>query len=486
MLINEGLQIEPIITSNDENPYDCRVCENKFTSPNELIVHYVSHGMHPCTKCTKLFTSQSLADKHFQYDHRDQIKECHECPKRFPTESSFGHHVEIENGKNLCRACDSLISNGKLRSHITEVHHLQPTSFQTTVETLFLLSTDKHFQCELCNTRLNLDRFFPHYLYLHKFSLQCLFGEILKQGCNFATLRLLCDDDGSVDEYSYCGTCGDKYTILAPKIVHKIYCDGVVYCRLCDSCFRSQEFFANHFENCASRHRNEENSSGFCDMVEVQPEHYMEKHGLNSLATKSIKYLFDAEFRCSFCLVSLANEAHHLDRLIAHYKTVHSFNHSIILTLLKKCPNGSKKNMTRPIANYLKINEITNEESAQGVIDFDSRKVRIIYSSASDYDSHDSDAEDSLSASKRAPIQCTLCNFRSISKFVHAKHLSQRHGFLLKSQEFRCNSCRKEFTSYASLHKHNKTTHHKRRENGQKRFACAFCDFATNNKTRIR
>lgn len=480
---------------NNDQLYICRICDIHYVSVIELTVHYVAHhDMHPCRKCMKLYACELQAHEHNKSDHSDEHFPCSECSETFLMEKTRNKHVADIHLKELCKFCESAIFHDKYQNHVSEVHRTQ-ASAHSSVDIIRVIG-DSEFYCELCTNRYHLDRLFPHYLYFHKISLRPLFDFIFKDDKILVTIHEFYSMTAASDKNRFCSICQAKYTMQAPKITHRIYCHGFVYCETCDNIFPSQYQYDKHLKNCSNCSTS--TIEELCKIRKVENTQKQDDHYAVIQETQSeetVTHLFNDQFNCSFCAENLSDKAQHLNKLLEHYKITHGFSLLNIIKSLKPCPieigaseaqnyqNLKRSNDTN--ANYLEVYENGDDPNVNVAVDFDSKQIKLIYSSASDYDSNDSDDEKRCGP-KRTTTKCSLCDFRTISKNIFATHMNQRHGFLPKESNNRCNACRKEFASHATLYRHYKTIHHKPNENNQKRFQCSFCDFACNKKSRIR
>lgn len=120
-------------------------------------------------------------------------------------------------------------------------------------------------------------------------------------------------------------------------------------------------------------------------------------------------------------------------------------------------------------------NEPNNMPIEQKIIDYDTKMVKYLYSSDSDYDSPDTEETISTISMRN----CDFCKFTTKSKYILASHLHMKHGFLPKTPKFDCGICKKTFKTNRNLQAHNKRIHHKAE---RKPFKCSFCDFTSRAK----
>lgn len=341
---------------SNKSAYECRICDNEFSSPFQLTVHcIVTHGLKPCIECLKLFECEQLLCDHKRINHANDKHTCAECSNEFPDESNFLSHMSLVHSKKFCTLCDQLISIDGQQQH-NSIMHKTVKALNIRLPSFTVPDKENEFPCHLCNDNKSVDRLdklFSHYLYFHKCSLKSI-------------LRCIVNNNALI---------------------------------------------SHHFDG---------NANGKCCGLSEN-----RKRSQNSPEQRSYE--------------------------------------------------------KRKKVNIAEIS-IDGEENIKYFNSFDTHLVKYVYSSASDYDS--SDSEDGDRPRTTCSYQCDLCDFRSKLKFVYAMHMHKRHGFMIKTPEFRCNVCMKKFASNRNLRKHNQNSHHKRKS--EKRFGCSFCNFRCNAKGKMR
>lgn len=475
--------------------YECRICDNNFTSPIQLTVHYIIlHGLLPCIHCMKLFENKQLLADHNEKYHTTHNYICPECLMNFPDDEQLFSHIFHIHSMKLCTFCEQPCPIDEYSQHIAMKHNVnEPTAMKIIIAS----DNQTEFICQLChdNKPVNrLDKLFSHYLYFHKCILKSLLCCILKYN-SIESMKFLGIDDNI---HVKCFTCNLPYTWNIPKNYHKIYCQGYSCCTACNICFDSREKFNQHSKEC----QNLQSTIDFCDSCllngSIDESHVQSIHNIstvNKIWTNDSS-LLNENNSCNFCTINFASQSVTLNEIIEHFRIVHKFNSIAILRLLKHRKNEIKTEETNDLTesghqimnqNNKRIRENIAEiltidsDNVEYVMSFDTKMVKFLYSSASDYDS--SDLEDEAPKSINI-FQCDLCNTRFKSKFVYAKHMQETHGFTVNAFEFRCNVCKRKLASQRSLKKHNQNCHHKRTE--QHRFKCQFCDFKCNKKGKIR
>lgn len=473
----------------NKQTYECLICENDFNSPVQLTIHcIVVHRLLPCPQCLKLLENENALDNHIRTHHNNES-------------STTVNRSDVTNSK-ACTFCELSLPADQLWQHNQQVHKITEPSG---IKQFDLRSgTQFGFQCHLCvdqKSANRLDKHLSHFVYFHKCSLPSLVRCILNNNAIDSIRSVqICDDTAA---HLKCTVCGLHYTWSTPKVYHKIYCHGHIYCTACGLCFEKQDGHYDHLEHCQMNSK----KTDFCDncnsgndttdQLHIQQVHKYSK----TIPLKNLSSLLNSENYCNLCEMNLKIEATNPNDLIEHFRNFHKISALAILSYLKKrndakihsivndyCikvvePADESKNI-RTVEDLKKEPAQENQShvtNSEYIMDFDTKIVRHIYSSESDYDSADSVDETSQPIKT---FRCELCRHRSKSKFAHGLHLHKKHGFLLKPFEFRCNACRKNFASRQSLKKHNRKIHHK--QGAEKRFSCPFCAFSSNGKSKMR
>lgn len=464
--------------------YECRICASSLTSPIQLTVHYiVRHGYLLCVHCLKLFENDDVLTHHLRKEHAAPKHSCLDCKDDFSTEEDFLTHATEAHEKKYCGFCGMFISLGECQEHAAKIHKVNSLSSGLIVDR----DEQKLLRCSLCqdNKSVNLDKLILHCIYFHKYSLHSVFRCIFKNN----PLRHCHNSDDRIK----CGECNVPYTWRIPKIYHKVYCEGATYCSACKMSFDDPNEYNAHSKNCCEM----TGMPALCDSccsVAQKALHYKTEHKWSTFdQTLAVSNLLNARNDCSFCAINLPSQ---LDEVIGHFRNTHRCSADAILSLLKKCKDQMKslpseqKNTRKNEQTNLAVNKrvkietkehANNDNVERYVSEFDTKIVKYIYSSASDYDSSDED-EDAPRSSQF--YQCASCNRRYKRKFVFLIHMHERHGFALKTLQFNCKVCRKLFATNNGLRKHNQKAHHKSTDG--KRFSCPFCEFRCNGKAKMR
>lgn len=466
--------------------YECVICENHFTSPIQLTVHcIVQHAAAPCIHCLKLFPTEQFLSEHIRKYHAVIKHICIDCKSEYCNERDLYFHLIRIHFQKQCQLCNKLVSFDNYQNHMETSHNV--TNYTTTIE--LNLNCDQ-FHCHLCidSRPINrLEKLFTHLLFYHKSSLKSLLQCISNDNEWKSFQSIECNETRAK-----CSKCDCIYSWSIPKIFHQIYCQHLIYCRTCNICFENQFKYVEHKLSCTPKIT----ELKFCDNCNINDElHLKNVHKISENIETNECSLINSKNDCNFCGTNLNTEAKHLNQLIEHFSNLHQLNARAILNCLKNRNDKIELNAIqcssnkRPaILNNKEILTIVKHDknaNAECHTDFDAKLVKCVYSSVSDFDTSESDNDGNKSKISKSLYRCDFCTNRSKSKFVHAMHMHKRHGFQMKTPEFKCNVCRKTFKSNRCLRKHNQNLHHKVHAT-EKRFKCPFCEFRCNGKSRMR
>lgn len=487
--------------SPNEQIYGCKICNNSFSSPIQSTIHYVTcHRLLPCSKCLLLFLSRRDLDEHNKHQHSNDDTNCSQCPMTLELDRSLVDHLHDVHQKKYCQMCSALVKSSAintLQRHIEQVHKIpRQICGNDPIFSFDNLSTDQTFECLVCQQHFQIHRLFTHSLSFHKWSLGFIFANVLEKRYSSPVLKAIEDAENSAENYAktLCAVCKCKFTPLAPKILHRIYCTGIRLCRRCCVEFNDDGEFDAHVGACDFAGSPDVDCCGFCaDGAAGDQDHLSQVHCIDQgIYSEKTADLFTVQqtswiassYMCNFCKEDLSANIQKIENLIKHFVIHHKFSQNCILRLLEKSTVNLARDDTKKRKMPFQEVDATNTEIIGGgvVFDFDSKMVKVIYSSATDSDS--SGSEETAQSRSTSPVYvCTFCSFKTAVKCMLATHLGQKHGFIPKIEDNRCNACKKAFTTHANLQRHYKNVHHKGNAN---QYKCPFCSISMKGKQKMR
>lgn len=495
--------LNTIEMSPNEQIYECKICNNCFSSPIQLTTHYVTcHRLLPCMNCLSLFLNRNDLDNHNNHKHANDDSNCSQCALTFASNRLLVDHLHEVHQKKYCQMCSALVKCCAVNTLQTHVEHVHKMSRQIDRNNPMFsfdnLATNETFECLICRQQFHVHRLFTHSMSFHKFSLGFIFTNILEKRHTSPVLKAVenADNLSDFDARTLCTICKCKFTPFAPKILHCIYCHGLRVCRRCYRQFDGDEDFDAHASSCDIVDSNDMDQCRFCaEDITGDQDHMARVHRIDqTIYSEKIDEFYSVKqtswistnYLCNFCGDDLSSIVQNIDSLIKHYVIHHRFSQISIFKILKKSLVKLERNDTNDRARklpFLEVEAIDKESGDGGVIfDFNSKMVKVIYSSATDSDS--SGAEDDEDSRSIRPVYvCIFCPFSTAVKCMLAMHLGQKHGFTPKIEDNRCNACRKIFTTHTNLQRHYKNVHHKNNANP---YECPFCSFTIKGKQKMR
>ncbi|RVE43049.1 hypothetical protein evm_012320 [Chilo suppressalis] len=139
-----------------EKPYKCNVCDKRFTQSGTLFIHQRIHtGEKPykCNVCDKRFIKSSDLSTHKRIHTGEKPYKCNVCDKRFTVSGSLSRHKSIHTGEKpyKCNVCDKrFTASGRLNRHQT-IH-----------------TGEKPYKCNVCVKRFTANSSLHRHQEIHK------------------------------------------------------------------------------------------------------------------------------------------------------------------------------------------------------------------------------------------------------------------------------------------------------------------------------
>lgn len=445
-----------------EQTYECIVCNRTCLSPIQLTVHYVvAHQLIACETCLLLFSEHDDLVKHDTQIHTENVINCCDNIVSTNIQSICKHQMK------MCEMCDTMFD--EWNNHYQMVHKLNQ------IDNPMKLTFDQDsFMCSICTHLFKIQQFFIHYLSVHKFSIRFILKNIQQ---NENAINLLRKFDDIAIEYANCNECGEKYDKNVPKIFHRLLCEEYRICKKCYLIFANGNLLADHSKCC--KIDDFIKFCKYCDYNEGEADSIEDHHRVfHEFSSSTIDDLFTInknDRNCKFC--EFNND--HINALIIHYLKCHKMRE---ISLFLHINNLKDTKLKRFRTESQVFKETESIETFEMLTDFDTNSMKIVYSSATDYDSSDTESIDN-STTKDTIIKCFYCRHRASDRSTMAEHLHASHDFVAKRKEMRCSVCKKNFSNSTNLFRHFKTVHHKI---NAKKYQCPFCSYSSKGKWNMR
>uniref|UniRef100_A0A3B3DMI0 C2H2-type domain-containing protein n=1 Tax=Oryzias melastigma TaxID=30732 RepID=A0A3B3DMI0_ORYME len=141
----------------DQKPFECDVCGQKFSRKTHLKIHLTSHaGEKPfsCSVCGKLFSLEYYMKRHLLVHRDEKPFSCSVCGERFTKRGSLKRHRRVHTGEKpypfSCTSCgQSFNRQSSLKRH-SVVH-----------------TGEKPFSCSVCSEKFTLERNLQRHMRFH-------------------------------------------------------------------------------------------------------------------------------------------------------------------------------------------------------------------------------------------------------------------------------------------------------------------------------
>ncbi|CAL4096154.1 unnamed protein product, partial [Meganyctiphanes norvegica] len=294
--LTKELRKQMLIKPENQNPYECRICEKDFTYLCLLKDHMGSHSdefekHYTCGCCGEYFELKSLLKAHMMEFHQEDfaldpsgtMKKCQEmnqvyhscviCSCAFVTKTHLNHHKkqmhtvmkrikklqswseaetidcynpaileqlaqeqDNEDSKVHCSMCDMvIIGNMPFVNHVKLFH---------------TIPSDQPFSCDLCSVKFKFKESLENHLEAHALpnmegvKLFCRTCEMtFKPEYHFIKHMM-----GHGDKHPFqCQICEKRFRLEAYLVVHQKKCGGREFpCKFCELVFKREKTLNNH------------------------------------------------------------------------------------------------------------------------------------------------------------------------------------------------------------------------------------------------
>ena len=177
-------------THTGHKPYECDVCQKKFSCSGNLTRHKRTHTrnkLYECDICKKRFLHSGHLDKHKKTHAGDKPYECHVCNKRFSESHKLTwHKISAHKVKHCfeCAKCKKTFTQRKSLKCHWRVHSKDGLLFCNSCGREIIQSQgqghaidilgDDHFDCDKCNKQFpDIESLYQHKAKDNGTSYQC-------------------------------------------------------------------------------------------------------------------------------------------------------------------------------------------------------------------------------------------------------------------------------------------------------------------------
>ncbi|XP_074646027.1 uncharacterized protein LOC141902278 isoform X1 [Tubulanus polymorphus] len=155
--IHSCTPVENSYHGDDDELYECDLCDESFTVKNRLIAHYIDHtDKQPstCDICQKLFSSEENLSIHVKQRHGDTDRPyvCDLCHKTFSEKSYLAKHLKVHSNDRPFK-CSICLKAFRRNTHLTR--HMKTHSGV------------KPFSCAVCHKSFTTKYYLEQHTMLH-------------------------------------------------------------------------------------------------------------------------------------------------------------------------------------------------------------------------------------------------------------------------------------------------------------------------------
>ncbi|KAJ0170631.1 hypothetical protein K1T71_014002 [Dendrolimus kikuchii] len=304
---------------------DCTLCDIKFNSVKEMLLHESMHSpddKYPCKVCLKEFYSLKKLyihkQRHYeriqcggckkrvitsffpQHEVRCPYKRnatlthmCETCGKSFHLESLLRLHQKTHSKSEECAECGKMLKPSGLLRHLEKVHNIKEPNSKKQYAQKGRLSCNeceysakrkwvleahvnryhlkvKPFVCNICKKEFCGKSRLSEHMATHSDSNTCYCSVCGKKFANKVCLKLHFRMHTGETPYA-CDICGEKFRTSSIMKTHRVkkHLHKTVACPMCDSMFYMARDMRHHFKKTHWKHKDKP-----FDVKEVLPEEY--------------------------------------------------------------------------------------------------------------------------------------------------------------------------------------------------------------------